>query len=182
MLNGRRETPAYKTPRCPQPSYDFGHCKSCYHLTMVDGTSMTFSVVSSPMELLPTEIKIEVLRHCPNTRSLRALTRASGLYFHAYVSTSSKIFTEVLLNEIATVGHSLENKSFFEFDSRHFTHEPHQQQHLESRYHRYRSLGWGLPSIRDSLALPVVSESDFSYVPQPSCGCRACLNSDAFQA
>jgi len=108
----------------------------------------------SPLEALPTEIKLEILRRIPNTTALRALTDASRFYHQAYVLDCQKIFVKVLTRELETHGLTTEGMSFFELD----TTQPSRPQ-LTLFHQRVRDLIPQLITKERSLALPILRSS-----------------------
>lgn len=80
-------------------------------------TAQAYTAPLSPLEALPTEIKLEILRQTPNTPALRALTHAAYLYHQAYTIDCQKIFMSVLTRELETHNLTTNSMSFFELDT-----------------------------------------------------------------
>jgi len=113
----------------------------------------------SPLEALPTETKIEILRQSPNTTTLRALIHATHFYHQAYVPACQEIFMEVLTRELETHGLTTNDMSFFELD----TGQPSRAQ-LSLFHQRVRDSVPQKISTERSLALPILrSSTDCSF-------------------
>ncbi len=114
----------------------------------------------SPLEALPTEIKLEILGRMPTTTALRALIHSTRFYHQAYIPACQKIFMEVLTRELETHGLATEGMSFFEFDAS----QPYSEIQLGLFHQRVRN---SVPQsiTRDhSLALPILrSCTDSSF-------------------
>jgi hypothetical protein len=114
-----------------------------------------------PLEALPTEIKLEILRHSPNTTALRALTHATRLYHQAYIPASQEIFMEVLTREMETHSLTTNDMSFFELD----ISQPSWRQ-LGLFHQRVRNSVPQIVTKERSLAMPILrssTDSSFTY-------------------
>ena len=140
---------------------------TAHNVGSIPNISQANHVPESPIEGLPPEIKVEILRNSPDTKTLQALAHASYFYFQAYKPVCQKIFREVLIRELKGYGHNIECRSFFEIDiSEHARQAGILQRDIKICYQRARNAEYHKPSIKHSLALPVMklfAECSFAW-------------------
>lgn len=111
------------------------------------------------LEGLPPEIKVEILRQCADTNTLRNLVHASYRYYSAYKLVCQAVFSEVLLRQLDTRGYDVEGIAFFENFKSEFILGGARRgvSEIEACYQHACGKGYGKPSIKHSSVVPVLT-------------------------
>lgn len=111
------------------------------------------------LEGLPPEIKVEILRQCVDTNTLRNLVHASYRYYQAYKPVCQTVFSEVLLRQLDTRGYNVEGMAFFENFKSEFILGGARKgvSEIDACYQYACEKGYGRPSIKHASVVPVLS-------------------------
>ena len=110
------------------------------------------------LEGLPPEIKVEILRECADTNTLRNLVHASYRYYQAYKLVCQTVFSEVLLRQLNARGYGVEGMAFFEnFKSEFILCGARRGvSEIDACYQHACEKGYGRPSVKHASVVPVL--------------------------